>query len=134
TSALAADAIVGWVPWPSLFKRHLAATTLQFIVLTLAGGALAAWWVGRNDGSFIPVSPRIIKAAVFAAIVAYASGLSYLSLFRHQALLTCIWDLAYFALLTWELSQLRVLRSSIWNVAAWGNHATFILAVASPFF
>jgi uncharacterized membrane protein len=133
TAALAADAIVEWLPWPSVFKQHLAATMLQFIALTLAGGVLAAWWVGRHNIPIIVVSPHIIKAAVLAAIVAYAFGLSYLSLFRHEALLTGIWDLGYYAQLTWEVSQLQIPRSSIWHDAVWGNHATFILAVAAPF-
>jgi uncharacterized membrane protein len=133
TVAHAADTIVGWVPWPSLFKQHLAATMLQFIALTLAGGVLAAWWVGRHNIPIIVVSPHIIKAAVFAMIVAYAFGLSYLSLFRHQALLTGIYDLGYYAQLTWEVSQLQIPHSSVWHDAIWGNHATFILAVAAPF-
>src|SRR5437867_655052 len=71
--------------------------------------------------------------APLVGIAAYAGGLSYLSLFRHQALLTGIWDLGYYAQLTWEVSQLQMPRSSIWHDAVWGNHATFILAVAAPF-
>jgi uncharacterized membrane protein len=133
TAALAANILVGWVPWPSPFKRQLAATTLQFIVFTLAGGVLAAWWAGRRDKPSVAVPLRVIKAAVLAAIVAYAAGLSYLSLFRHHALLTGIWDLGYYAQLTWEVSQLQIPRSSVWHDAVWGNHATFILAVAAPF-
>jgi len=132
-AALAADAIVEWLPWPSLFKRHLAATMLQFIALTLAGGYLAAWWVGCHNVPIVAVPTRIIKGAVLAAIVAYASGLSYLSLSRHQALLTGIWDLGYYTQLTWEVSQLQIPRSSVWHDAVWGNHATFILATAAPF-
>jgi uncharacterized membrane protein len=133
TVALAADAIAELVPWPSPFKRHLAATTLQFIALTLAGGVLAAWWAGRSDGPVVTVSSRSMWLAVLAGVAAYAGGLSYLSLFRHQALLTGIWDLGYYAQLTWEVSQLQIPRSSIWHDAVWGNHATFILAVAAPF-
>ena len=56
-AALATNAIVDWVPWPSPFKRHLAATTLQFILLALAGGVLAAWWVGRGSRPIFKVSP-----------------------------------------------------------------------------
>src|SRR5437867_1723815 len=50
TAALVADTLVDWVPWPSLFKRQLAVTMLLFIVLTLGGGVLAAWWVGPGAG------------------------------------------------------------------------------------
>src|SRR5438309_2807968 len=132
-SALAAGAIVAWVPWPSPFKRQLAAATLQFIVLTLAGGVVTGWWVGRMNWPIAAVSPRATWIAVLAGIVVYAGGLSYLSLFRHQALLTGIWDLGYYAQLTWEVSQLQIPRSSIWHDAVWGNHATFILAAAAPF-
>ena len=133
TTALAADAIVEWLPWPSPFKRQLAAATLQFIMLTLAGGVLTGWWVGRTNWPMAAVSPRATWIAVLAAIAAYAGGLSYLSLFRHQALLTGIYDLGYYAQLTWEVSQLQIPRSSIWHDAVWGNHATFILAAAAPF-
>ena len=132
-AALATSAIVDWVPWPSPFKQHLAATTLQFIVLALAGGVLAAWWVGRGSKPIVTVSPHAMWLAVLAGIAAYAVGLSSLSLFRHQALLTGILDLGYYAQLAWEMSQLQVPRSSIWHDAVWGNHATFILAAAAPF-
>src|SRR2546427_12805462 len=132
-SALAAGAIVEWVPWPSPFKRQLAAGTLQFIVLTLAGGVLTGWLVGRTGWPLGTVSPRASWIAVLAGITAYAVGLSSLSLFRHQALLTGIWDLGYYAQLPWEVSQLQIPRSSIWHDAVWGNHGTFILAAAAPF-
>src|SRR3989441_5430295 len=132
-SALAAGAIVEWVPWPSPFKRQLAAAMLQFIVLTLAGGVFTAWWVGRTNWPIGAVSPRATWIAVLAGIAAYAVGLSSLSLFRLQALLTGIWVLGYYAQLTWEVSQLQIPRSSIWHDAVWGNHGTFILAAAAPF-
>src|SRR5437016_3510952 len=132
-AALATSAIVDWVPWPSPFKRHLAATTLQFILLALAGGVLAAWWVGRGSRPIFKVSPHAMWLAVLVGIAAYAVGLSSLSLFRHQALLTGILDLGYYAQLAWEVSQLQIPRSSIWHDAVWGNHATFILAAAAPF-
>src|SRR5947208_7956941 len=96
TTALAADAIVERLAWPSPFKRQLAATMLQFIVLTLAGGVLAALWAGRHNGPTAAVSHRTMWLTVLAAIAAYAGGLSYLSLFRHQALLTGVWDLGYY--------------------------------------
>jgi uncharacterized membrane protein len=132
-AAIASSAIVDWVPWPSPFKRHLAATTLQFIVLALAGGVLAAWWVGRSSRPIVTVSPHAMWLAVLAGIAAYAVGLSSLSIFRHQALQTGILDLGYYAQLAWEMSQLQVPRSSIWHDAVWGNHATFILAAVAPF-
>src|SRR6266571_1956951 len=91
TVALAKDTLVEWVPWPSPFKRHLATITLQFIVLTLAGGVLAAWLAGRTSGPLVTVSPHAMWLAPLVGIAAYAGGVSYLSLFRHQALLTGIW-------------------------------------------
>src|SRR5213594_3345475 len=133
TAALAKDTLVEWVPWPSPFKRQFAVATLQFIVLTLAGGVLTGWWVGRTNWPIAAVSPRATWIAVLAGIAAYAGGLSYLSLFRHRALLTGIWDLGYYAQLTWEVSQLQTPRSSIWHDAVWGNHASFILAAVAPF-
>ena len=69
TTALAADAIVEWLPWPSPFKRQLAAATLQFIMLTLAGGVLTGWWVGRTNWPMAAVSPRATWIAVLAGIV-----------------------------------------------------------------
>src|SRR5881296_4636392 len=133
TAALVADTLVDWVPWPSLFKRQLAVTMLLFIVLTLGGGVLAASWANRTDRVMCAVPSRIAWIAVVAGMAAYAVGLSYLSLFRHQALLTGIWDLGYYAQLTWEVSQLQIPRSTVWHDAVWGNHATFILAVVAPF-
>src|SRR5713101_5309046 len=132
-AAIAANAIVEWVPWPSPFKRHLATITLQFIALTLAGGVLAAWLAGRTSWPIVTVSPHSMWLAPLVGIAVYAGGLSYLSLFRHQALLTGIWDLGYYAQLTWEVSQLQIPRSSIWHDAVWGNHASFILAAVAPF-
>src|SRR6266480_256302 len=133
TVALAADTLLGWLPWPSTFKRNLAAVMVQFVFLALAGGFLTGWWVGRTTWPIGAMSPRAARIAVLVGIAAYAGGLSYLSLFRHQALLTGIWDLGYYAQLAWEMSQLQIPRSSIWHDAVWGNHATFILAAAAPF-
>ena len=126
-------AVADWLPLASPYKRNLAAAMLQFVFLALAGGVLTGWWVGRTNWSIGAVSPRVMWTMVLAGIAAYAVGLSYLSLFRHQALLTGIWDLGYYAQLTWEVSQLQIPRSSIWHDAVWGNHATFILAVVAPF-
>src|SRR2546428_9604802 len=106
---------------------------MQFSMLTLTVGYLAASWANRTDRVMGVVPSRIAWIAVVAGMAAYAVGLSYLSLFRHQALLTGIWDLGYYAQLTWEVSQLQIPRSSIWHDAVWGNHATFILAAAAPF-
>jgi len=123
-----------WLPLDSPYKRHLAAGMLQLVLLTLAAGYLAAWWVGRRaSGLGIEASPRGAWLAVAAGIVLYAAGLSYLSLVRHQALLTGIWDLGYYGQLTWKLSNLEVPRSSVWRDALWGNHATFILIIVAPF-
>jgi uncharacterized membrane protein len=133
TAALAADTLIGWLPWPSPFKRNLAAAMLQFVFLALAGGVLTGWWVGRTNWPIGAMSPRAARIVVLVGIAAYAGGLSYLSLFRHQALLTGIWDLGYYAQLAWEVSQLQIPRSSVWDDAVWGNHATFILAAAAPF-
>jgi uncharacterized membrane protein len=129
----ALGAVADWLPFGTPYKRHLAAGTMQFILLTAVVGYLAAWWASRGNGSRVSISDRAAWPAVLAGIAAYAGGLSYLSLFRHQALLTGIWDLGYYAQLAWEVSQLEVPRSSIWHDAVWGNHATFILAVAAPF-
>src|SRR5437879_3650697 len=122
-----------WLPLATPYKRHLAAATLQFVFLTLACGVLTGWWVGRTNRPIGAVSPRAMWIAVLAGITVYAGGLSYLSVFRHQALLTGIYDLGYYAQLTWELSKLQIPRSSVWHDAVWGNHATFILAVVVPF-
>jgi uncharacterized membrane protein len=129
----AVGASADWLPLASPYKRNLAAAMLQFVFLTLAGGVLAAWWGGRSRGEPRDVSQRVHWCGVVAAMTLYAVGMSALSLFRHQALLTGIWDLGYYAQLTWEVSQLQIPRSSIWRDAAWGNHATFILAAAAPF-
>src|SRR3989475_8790768 len=122
-----------WLPLATSYKRHLAAATLQFVFLTLACGVLTGWWVGRTNRPIGAVSPRAMWIAVLAGITVYAGGLSYLSVFRHQALLTGIYDLGYYAQLTWELSKLQIPRSSVWYDSVWGNHATFILAVVAPF-
>jgi len=122
-----------WLPLATPYKRHLAAATLQFVFLTLACGVLTGWWVGRTNRPIGAVSPRAMWIAVLAGITVYAGGLSYLSVFRHQALLTGIYDLGYYAQLTWELSKLQIPRSSVWYDSVWGNHATFILAVVAPF-
>lgn len=132
-ACMALGAGADWLPLATPYKRNLAAGTLQLVLLTLTAGYLAAWWAGRASGTSIEVSPRVVWFAVAAGIVLYAAGLSYLSLVRHQALLTGIWDLGYYGQLTWELSNLEVPRSSVWRDTLWGNHATFILLVAAPF-
>jgi uncharacterized membrane protein len=132
-ACVALGAGADWLPLDSPYKRHLAAGMLQLVLLTLAAGYLAACWVGRVREEAFTVSPGAIWCAVIAGIVAYAAGLSYLSIVRHQALLTGVWDLGYYAQLTWDLANLRAPRSSVWGSAPWGNHATFILIVAAPF-
>src|SRR5438128_7199907 len=123
----------GWLPLATPYKRHLAAASLRFVLLPLACGVLTGWWVGRANWPIGAVSPRAMWVVVFAGITVYAGGLSYLSLFRHHALLTGIYDLGYYAQLSWELSKRQSPRSSVWHDAIWGNHATFILAVVVPF-
>src|SRR5947208_340719 len=122
-----------WLPLASPYKRHLAAGMLQLVLVTLAAGSLVVWWVRRGDRVLDAMPSRVAWIAVVAGMAAYVAGLSYLSLFRHQALLTGIWDLGYYGQLTWELSNLEFPRSSIWHDSLWGNHATFILIVAAPF-
>src|SRR5256712_8340378 len=122
-----------WLPLATPYKRHLAAASLQFVLLALACGVLPGWGVGRMNRPVGAVSPRAMWVVVFAGITVYAGGLSYLSLFRHQALLTGIYDLGYYAQLSWELSTLQIPRSSVWHDAVWGIQATFILAVVAPF-
>src|SRR5437879_2656487 len=122
-----------WLPLATPYKRHLAAASLQFVLLALACGVLTGWCVGRANWPIGAVSPRAMWVVVFAGITVYAGGLSYLSLFRHQALLTGIYDLGFYAQVSWELSKLQIPRSSVWHDAVWGNHATFILAVVVPF-
>ncbi len=121
------------IPMTTPYRQHLAAGRLQGVLLILAAGCFAAWWGGRSRWEARDVSQRVLWCGVVAAMTLYAVGMSALSLIRHQALLTGIWDLGYYAQLTWELSQLQIPRSSIWRDAVWGNHATFILAAAAPF-
>ncbi len=132
-AAMMAGAAANWLPLGTPYKRHLAAGTLQLVLLALAAGCLATWGVGRWRGPSLKVSPWAARLAVAAGVLAYAAGLSTLSLVRHRALLTGIWDLGYYAQITWELAQLNTPRSSVWYDAPWGNHSTFILVLAAPF-
>jgi uncharacterized membrane protein len=108
---------------------------LQLLLATFAAGCLAGWWAGSPRAQrWIPaVSDRAARRITAAALVAYAAGLAALSLVRHRALLTGVWDLGYYAQLTWQLANLESPRSSVWHDAPWGNHATFVLALAAPF-
>ena len=122
------------LPLQTPYARNLAAGMLQLLLATLAAGGLACWWaVSGRAARWIPaLSDRTARLLTAAAVIAYAAGLTALSLVRHRALLTGVWDLGYYAQLTWQLAQLQVPRSSVWHDAPWGNHATFILAVVAP--
>src|SRR5205085_6877240 len=89
--------------------------------------------IRRTDPAVVPVSSGALRLALGVGMAGYALGLSYLSLFRHLALLTGVWDLGYYAQLTWELANVQIPRSSVWHDAVWGNHATFILVMVAPF-
>lgn len=123
-----------WLPLRTPYARHLAAGMLQLLLATLAAACLALWWAGTaRAGRWIPaVTDRGARLLTAAAVMAYAAGLTALSLVRHRALLTGVWDLGYYAQLAWQLAHLQVPRSSVWHDAPWGNHATFILAVVAP--
>jgi uncharacterized membrane protein len=122
------------LPLQTPYARHLAAGMLQLLLATLAAGCLACWWAGSDRaGRWIPAfTDRGARLLTGAAVIAYAAGLTVLSLVRHRALLTGVWDLGYYAQLTWQLAQFQVPRSSVWHDAPWGNHATFILAIVAP--
>jgi len=134
-ASLVAGQLGDYLPLQTPYKRQLAAGMLALLLSTLAAGCLAAWWAGSSRAArWIPVlSDRAARLFTAAAVAAYAVGLAALSLVRHRALLTGVWDLGYYAQLTWQLAQFQSPRSSVWHDAPWGNHATFILAVAAPF-
>jgi uncharacterized membrane protein len=133
---LAASVVVGFfgesLPLDTMYKRHLAVGTLQLVLLTLGIGGLAAWGAAWGTGRTIALAKRTAWVLVCGGLVAYSAGLSAMSLVRHRALLTGVWDLGYYAQLTWGLAQLAIPRSSVWYDTPWGNHATFILAAAAP--
>lgn len=124
-----------YLPLQTPYARHLAAGMLQLLLATVSAGSLACWWAGSTrSAAWAPsLSDRTARLLTGAAVVAYSVGFTALSLVRHRALLTGVWDLGYYAQLTWQLAQLQVPRSSVWHDAPWGNHATFILAVVAPF-
>jgi uncharacterized membrane protein len=134
-ASLLAGRLGDYVPLQTPYARHLAAGTLQLLLVTLAVGCLACWWAGSARAArWIPaLSDRMARFLTAAAVIAYAVGLTALSLVRHRALLTGVWDLGYYTQLTWQLAQFQIPRSSVWHDAPWGNHATFILAVVAPF-
>jgi uncharacterized membrane protein len=134
-AALIAGQVGGYLPLGTPYKRNLAAGMLQLVLGTLAAGCLAAWWASSSRAArWIPtLSDRTARLLSAAAVIAYAVGLTALSLVRHRALLTGVWDLGYYTQLTWQLAQFQSPRSSVWHDAPWGNHATFILAVVAPF-
>lgn len=134
-ASLVAGQLGDYLPLQTPYKRQLAAGMLALLLSTLAAGCLAAWCAGfSRTARWIPVlSDRAARLFTAAAMAAYAVGFAALSLVRHRALLTGVWDLGYYAQLTWQLAQFQSPRSSVWHDAPWGNHATFILAVAAPF-
>jgi uncharacterized membrane protein len=134
-ASLIAGQVGNSLPLLTPYKRHLAAAMLQFSLATLAAGCFAAWCVSFPGAvRWIPaLSDRAARLLIGGAAVAYATGLAALSLVRHRALLTGVWDLGYYAQLTWQLAQAHLPRSSVWHDAPWGNHATFILVAAAPF-
>ena len=123
------------LPFQTPYKRHLAAGMLQLLLATLAAGCLAGWWAGSTRAvRWVPVlSNRVARFLTAVAVTVYAVGLAALSMVRHRALLTGVWDLGYYAQLTWQLAQFQSPRSSVWHDTPWGNHATFVLAAAAPF-
>jgi uncharacterized membrane protein len=135
TASLIAGQAGNSLPLPTPYKRHLAAAMLQFSLATLAAGCLSAWCVSFPSAlRWIPaLSDRTARLLAGGGAVAYATGLAALSLVRHRALLTGIWDLGYYAQLTWQLAHAQLPRSSVWHDAPWGNHATFILVAVAPF-
>jgi uncharacterized membrane protein len=123
------------LPWSSPYLRNLAAGSLQLALATLAASALAAWWAGRVCARrWVPtVSERGARCLVAVLAGTYAVGLTALSLVRHRAGLTGVWDLGYYAQLAWQLADGHLPRSSVWHDAPWGNHATFVLVAVAPF-
>jgi len=134
-ASLIAGQIGNSLPLATPYKRHLAAAMLQFSLATLAAGCLTAWCVSFPGAvRWIPaLSDRAARLLTGGAAAAYATGLAALSVVRHRALLTGIWDLGYYAQITWQLAHAHLPRSSVWHDAPWGNHATFILVAAAPF-
>jgi len=133
-ASLLAGRLGDYMPLETPYTRHLAAGMLALLLATLAVGCLACWWAGSARAErWIPaLSDRRARILTGAAVIAYAIGLTALSLVRHRALLTGVWDLGYYTQLTWQLAQFQIPRSSVWHDAPWGNHATFILAVVAP--
>lgn len=134
----AASLLVGrlgdYLPFQTPYARHLAAGMLQLLLATLAAACVAFWGAGSGRAArWIPtLSERAARLFTAAGVILYACGLTALSLVRHRALLTGVWDLGYYAQLAWQLAQFQIPRSSVWHDAPWGNHATFILAVVAP--
>ncbi len=120
------------LPLSTPYRRNLATAMLQLALATLATGAAACWAGAHARTRPVILGPRTAWIITAGAMMAYAVGLSALSLMRHRALLTGVWDLGYYAQLTGQLAQLEVPRSSVWQGATWGNHATFLLAVLAP--
>jgi uncharacterized membrane protein len=134
-AALLAGHLGTHLPFQTPYMRQLAAGMLQLLLATLAAGCLTGWWAGSAGAvHWIPrLSDRAARLLAGVGIVVYAGGLSTLSLVRHRALLTGVWDLGYYAQLAWQLAQFQSPRSSVWHDAPWGNHATFVLAAVAPF-
>lgn len=123
------------LPLATPYMRNLAAGMLQLALATLAASCLAAWGAGfAGVRRWIPApSERGARHLAAVLAIAYAAALTALSMVRHRAALTGVWDLGYYAQLAWQLAQADLPRSSVWHDAPWGNHATFALVAAAPF-
>jgi uncharacterized membrane protein len=132
--AILAGRLGGLLPFQTPYLRRLAAGMLQYLLATIAAGCIAWWVAGRVAGRVSPpaIRHRTVWAIMTLMMAVYSGGLAALSLVRHRALLTGVWDLGYYAQLTWQLAQGRLPHSSVWHDAPWGNHATFILVLAAP--
>jgi uncharacterized membrane protein len=132
-SAVTVQVVKEWLPLTTPYMRNLAAGWGSLVLLTFAAGCLVVYWSRRSIcRPFTDISKHTAYLALSVGILLYTFGLSVLSLIRHNALFTGLWDLGYYAQLTWKLAHFEAPRSSLWHDALWGTHATLILAAAAP--